>query len=109
MVMDTGKKRGLDTVLDIMSYPYAAPLANVIPDIYAYFADQKATGLSHDMFIAFLEEHEEIVQSVTFYQERKSHPTARLLGYPKALTVAHYLLSQIDSQKGREFHRDASL
>ena len=103
MVMDTGKKRGLDTVLDIMDYPHAGPLSNVLTDVYAYLSDQRPSGLSHDMYVAFLGEHEDIVDSVNFYQDRKSHQSVRLLGFSKAVTVAHYLFSQINRDKADDF------
>ena len=103
MVLDTGKKRDLDTVLDILDYRHSGPLAGVVKDVWAYLADQTPAGVSHEMFVAFLKEHPAIVNSVAFYQDRKSHQNVNLVGYSKALTVAHYLLCQIDRDKGEDF------
>ena len=103
MVLDTGKRRELDTVLYILQYPNPHPLSVVIKEIWAYLGNLRPSGVSNDLFVRFMREHPEIEDSVNFYQERKGNEHVNLVGFSKPLTVSHYLLCRVDKEKGEDF------
>jgi hypothetical protein len=103
MVLDSGKKRGLDTVLEINNYPHFKALSTIAPAVWSYLANLTTTGVSNQMYVDFLKDHKDISEAVNFYQGRKKDDGVSLIGYPEPLTVAYYLLCQIDPSEGQEF------